>query len=206
MAVPSYGCVPHLMHLVLASLLYPKRCVCKAIAAKKALISIESVNAFDAALDEDEKQQTVALAARIEALRDIVKYFGRSSKGVSKLISYPPSNAAPLKLVTDVVTRWNSTCNMLKRLLTLKGCLEEFILFAYSKEGRKEFGDFDKKKPRPDDWFIVECLLKVLSPFEAASSLLSGDKYGTMLLAFPTLRMIERTLSVCTIFDEIVVK
>ena len=207
MGVPSFGCIPHSMHLVLAPLLFPKKNIRDVISGCgdfDTLLTSENMSEFDASLTGGDKEIIQTLSSKIKGFRDLCKYFAKSPKGLEKLVSFRPKEARPVKPIVDVVTRWSSTCDMLKRLMVLRGSIESFVSYAYSNAGRNEFGDFRKKKPKAEDWFIVECILKLLYPFEAATTLLSGETYGTMVLAFPTLRIIKRNISNDQIFDDVV--
>jgi hypothetical protein len=193
-SLPSFGCIPHSMHLVLSPLLFPKKSIKDAYYTDQdTLLSCDSVIAFEESLNMTDKEVVQKLSAEVKTLRSLAKYFCKSPKGLEKLMNMRSADAKQVKPIVDIVTRWSSTCMMLERLISLKSAIDDFILYVYSQPGKHEFRDFKKKKPKVQEWFIVECLVKLLTPFQAARTLLSGDSYGTMVLAFPALRLIKKT-------------
>ncbi len=78
----------------------------------------EVIENFEASLSCDEGELIETVAEKVEVLRDLTKYFCKSTKGVEKLKLL--QSGKPLGCILDVVIRWNSSCYMLERLLLLE--------------------------------------------------------------------------------------
>ncbi|KAL5467159.1 hypothetical protein EMCRGX_G031351 [Ephydatia muelleri] len=81
-----------------------------------------------------------------------------------------------LKLIKDVVTRWNSTYYMLARCVLLAVPLRKLI---------EELG---LEGPTNDDWSAAQLLCHFMKPFQVVTDYLQGEKY-------PTLGSLSRKLS-----------
>jgi hypothetical protein len=199
--VTSLGSIPHSLHLVLGPLFFPKKKRNRAAKSDDSIVTLESMERFEAAMDEDEKTMIESLADRIKLLRDLAKYFTKSTKGAEKLRLL--QSGKQLGCTMDVVTRWGSSFKMLERLVRLRAPIESFLAYTSTPEGRKEFDDFKKRKPTGQDWFVIEALLPLLKPFEVATAILSREKYCTIAHAFPVLHLIKRKVSDPTVFDAV---
>jgi hypothetical protein len=138
MQVTSLGCIPHSLHLVLGPLFFPKKKRNHAATSDDSIVMLESMETFVAAIDEKEKRMIESLADRIKPLRDLAKYFTKSTK------SFEYCSLESNWDVLDVVTRWGSSCKMLERLVHLRAPIESFLAYTSTPEGRKEFADFKK--------------------------------------------------------------
>nr|CAI5857915.1 unnamed protein product [Callosobruchus analis] len=107
--------------------------------------------------------------AILEKIKIIVAYFKRSSKATKILIDIQKKNgvAVPLKLIQDVVTRWNSTYNMINRFVELEESL------------RSTLGLLDVQLPTisVEEWTILKELCQILAPFDEATKCVSGENY-----------------------------
>ena len=93
---------------------------------------------------------------------------------VSSLHATPRGHT--LKLIKDVVTRWNSTYYMLARCVLLAVPLRKLI---------EELG---LEGPTNDDWSAAQLLCHFMKPFQVVTDYLQGEKY-------PTLGSLSRKLS-----------
>ncbi len=200
--VESFGCIAHSLHLVLAPLFFPKRKRRAAIeSCDDDIVNAEVMEDFEASLSCDEDVLIETVAEKVEVLRDLAKYFCKSTKGAEKLKLL--QSAKPLGCILDVVIRWNSNCYMLERLLLFQPVIQSFLAYCKSTGGKLEFKDFKKKTPKPEDWFISEALLTLLKPCKVATTHLSGEKYCTLALLFPMLRSIKKNVGRMKIFHEV---
>ena len=74
------------------------------------------------------------------------------------------------KLTKDVVTRWNSTYFMLKRIIEL----EEPVKFVLIQAGRADLS------PSDEQWEVAKQLCALLRPFSVVNDILQGEKYPTL--------------------------
>lgn len=121
----------------------------------------------------------------------VVGHFRHSAKASSNLratiLSLNPQEKK-LKLVQDVVTRWNSTYLMLERLAYL--C--SHVNHALSQQGRKT----EDLQITPAEFNLIQDLVNMLRPFFDATELLSGSKYTTVSLVYPTVVQLMTDLNV----------
>ncbi|CAH2000345.1 unnamed protein product [Acanthoscelides obtectus] len=105
----------------------------------------------------------------LEKVREIVRYFKKSTISNNKLLRYQENTGieTPLKVILDVATRWNSTYYMLERFIRLEEAIKSTVAII------------DKELPviNVEEWNIIKELCLVLKPFEDASRALSGDTY-----------------------------
>ena len=195
--VPSLGCIPHQLHLVLAPLFFPT----KKHRDINTFVTVQQMESFELNLDRQEKHLIQELGVKIKTMRALAKYFCKSNKGAEKLRLL--QSGRPLGCILDVVTRWSSSCKMLERLVQLRAPIESFLAYCSTPAGKFEFPDFNKESPTAEDWFVVEGLTHLLKPFESATAILSGEKYCTLAQAFPVLRFIKRKVSDTAIFDSV---
>lgn len=78
-------------------------------------------------------------------------------------------------LVQYVCTRWNSTYQMLSRLLEQRWPVTARLSDPVVTQRGKHYLDL-----KPEQWNLIEELSQVLEPFEAATVFLSGQQYITL--------------------------
>jgi hypothetical protein len=91
-------------------------------------------------------------------------------------------NYVPLKVVTDVVTRWWSTYSMIDRLLWLQVPISILIARNHC-PGLSD-----------DDWKYLREIGDVLKPFMKAQRMLEGEKYVTSSWVLETIQMLREGL------------
>lgn len=112
-------------------------------------------------------------ARSVTKARAIVSFFNQSTQALEKLKKAQSTlnpGCTPLGVVTDVVTRWWSTHDMVQRLIELKASVN--LLHVQNQLGKCAPLDHT-------DWANLNNLLKILKPFKDAQKLLEGEKYVT---------------------------
>lgn len=89
-----------------------------------------------------------------------------------------------LKPIQDVITRWNSSYLMLRRLLLLK---EPITLVAADATMRPDTQRHHAKNLRDDEWYLAQELTKILEPLAQATELWCGEKYVSISITYPVL-------------------
>ena len=83
-----------------------------------------------------------------------------------------------MKPFLDVRTRWNSTFDMIERVLTLRAPLTRLFNELHSQDAN--FPEFDA-----NDWKTFELLVDFLRPFKEVTELSSGQNYATFSTVVP---------------------
>lgn len=101
-------------------------------------------------------------------------HFSKSTVAHNVFKTYQINNGIkdPKKLIQDVQTRWNSTYYMIDR----------FVEMQTSIRGTLGLLDNAPDTLRPEDWTILQDLIKILKPFVEATKAISGQKYMTASL------------------------
>ena len=119
----------------------------------------------------------------LEKVRNLVKCISNSSKMIQDLRIYQNDRPKPLEVVLDCPTRWNSTYNMLERILELKNSI--LILSIYN-------NDILSFLPTMEEWEEIVSLCRFLQPFNAATKLLTKTNtcsVGSTLIMFQALQI-----------------
>ena len=123
-----------------------------------------------AALDIPEVSKVVAKG------RNAVSYFNKSPTATSLLLEKQKLLGKEFhekKLVQDVSTRWNSTLDMLKRMLDLTPAVHATLSDVKLKNSSTRY------LYTFDDQELVEALIKLLSPFKDATEFMSSETAHT---------------------------
>ncbi|CAJ1057872.1 PREDICTED: zinc finger BED domain-containing protein 1-like, partial [Xyrichtys novacula] len=116
------------------------------------------------------------------AARSLVEHFHKSELARTKLKAKQlQMNTPQKKLIQDVATRWNSTYYMVESLLQQRWPVTATLLDSSITPKGKRYLDL-----KPDQWSLLEELLKTLKRFEVATVFMSGQNYVT-ISAVPTL-------------------
>lgn len=139
------------------------------------------------------------IRAIVQVFRQLAVKFNRSPKASNRLTQIQRSipeyaGRQDISIGLDCPTRWNSCWDMMSRFMELKIALSHFFSYLATDAGRKEFNGVRFMRPKPAEWFAVSCLHDLLSPFAAATELLSGETYPTLAMAFPCLRSVKEKL------------
>lgn len=104
-------------------------------------------------------------------VKSIVTFFKRSSSALARLKqTQKQMNIPELKLVQEVPTRWNSTLDMLERILTLK----EAIISTLALDN-PELNSITQ-----EEWMMLPVLIDLLKPFRAITEEISAEKNVTV--------------------------
>ncbi|KAJ8971547.1 hypothetical protein NQ317_003201 [Molorchus minor] len=104
----------------------------------------------------------------IEKVKKNVEFFRRSSHAQAKLNQIQDQmNLPKLKLKNDVVTRWNSTYDMLVRILKIK----DAVISTLAIIGQEQVNALN-----PHDWLIVETATSFLEIFNEVTVEISAEK------------------------------
>ncbi|CAG5059867.1 unnamed protein product [Parnassius apollo] len=104
-------------------------------------------------------------------VKSIVEYFKSNSSALTKLKEIQQQMGLPeLKLKQDVVTRWNSTHDMLNRFLTLKEAIIPTVAILST----------DLEMLTPEDWKIVDLAIKILEIFYNVTVEMSSETQVTL--------------------------
>ena len=98
----------------------------------------------------------------IDKAKSIVEFFNRSSysnKKFKELQEQMNPDRSSLNLVQDVITRWNSTYDMLARLIKLQEPVEATLGLLHKTE----------KNLDEDEWLYLPDILMILKPFKQFS-------------------------------------
>lgn len=126
------------------------------------------------------------LEAIIEKCKKLVKFFKKSTLATNALITQHKDRQqdAPLKLIQEVATRWNSVFHMLNRILLLSDSL---AIVTRKLSQAPPYLTTDEEK-------IIQEVVKILNIFEQATKLISAESYPTSSLVIPV---------ICGLYDNI---
>lgn len=134
------------------------------------------------------------VANMITNARSLAGFF-RKSNSASVLLQAKQKEMAPagtiLKPKQDVVTRWNSTYDMLKRLLQLKDAIRQIV---EDRTLRADSRRYQAKTLRDDEWYLAHELVKLLEPLAQATEIWCGEHYVSVSLTYPIINGLLGTL------------
>ncbi|CAH2101579.1 unnamed protein product [Euphydryas editha] len=108
-----------------------------------------------------------AIKVQLDKIKAIVQYFKDSSSAASKLQAMQiQMDLPPLKLKQSVVTRWNSTYDMLDRIIKIKDAVVSTLAIDQPRLNTLT----------PDEWSLLEKCVQVLKVFYDISVEMSADK------------------------------
>ncbi|KAL0883411.1 hypothetical protein ABMA27_016796 [Loxostege sticticalis] len=134
---------------------------------------------------DDESEDAPKLQDLISKCRAIVSHFKHSDKSSYKLREIQKQMELPeLKVIQDIVTRWNSQYYMMSRLLELKVPLSAAIVAISNPPNNLT----------NDEWIAVEDIVKLLKPAEQATAVVSGEKYPTLSSTIPLIKSLKDSI------------
>lgn len=108
----------------------------------------------------------------ISKLRTLVGHFKRSSTAMAKLQEIQKQlGKSPLKLLQDVVTRWNSTYYMVERIIELEEPLRTTMALLNST---------NLPIISVEEWQLLSDIKNVLQPMEEVTKIICGQSYVTL--------------------------
>jgi hypothetical protein len=93
---------------------------------------------------------------------------------------------------------------MVRRLIQLRPALNKFFTHIGTISGKVEFSDIKLTRPTGEMWFTIQCLEKLLIPFEGMTKALTGEKYPTATLVAPCVFLVKKRLSKTNIFSKVI--
>ncbi|KAJ8352218.1 hypothetical protein SKAU_G00236940 [Synaphobranchus kaupii] len=124
-------------------------------------------------------------------VRRVVAFFHRSTTAAAVLTSNQKAMELPQhKLIIDVVTRWNSSLDMLERYLKHQSAVAATLLSPYVRRNAREIDTLDHA-----DINDAEDIVKLLKPMKTATTVLSDEKTPTVSLIVPLKHMIESSMA-----------
>ncbi|CAH1993147.1 unnamed protein product [Acanthoscelides obtectus] len=113
----------------------------------------------------------------VDKIKNISSYFKRSSHAYSQLkASAERMDIPPLKLINDVATRWNSTYDMINRVLQMKNAIISTLsILNTSRRNEQDESEIDQLDN--EEWLIAEQAIKVLDIFYLVTMAISSEKH-----------------------------
>lgn len=111
------------------------------------------------------------LETQISTVKSIVAYFKKSSKATVKLLAMQKQlNLPDFKLKQDCITRWNSTYEMLSRILRVQSAVRAVLAIENP----------DLNILSSTEWSILEKAADILNIFHAVTEEMSTEKQITL--------------------------
>ena len=124
--------------------------------------------------------------------RSTIKMINKSCNLSSYVEILKDSHDLKNNLSIDCKNRWNSTKFMITNLLKYKSLFGQLHsdkhILSLNHKIKAKLGNLELTA---DDWFIIQSIEQVLTPFEKATKMMSGQKYPTVGIAFCATRMIK---------------
>ena len=136
--------------------------------------------------DKDMKQEFETM----KKVRTLIEHVTRSHLLTEKLLKAQKElnefeNKTPLRLKTDVKTRWWSTHDAIERVVSVKRALN--VIVAY--------GDLEADYlPNENEWRILVGVCKFLKPFKLVMKRLEGEKYSNIGLVPSCISYLRKTI------------
>ncbi|KAF3847203.1 hypothetical protein F7725_020231, partial [Dissostichus mawsoni] len=126
-------------------------------------------------------------------VRRVAAFFHRSSTATAVLATKQGMLNLPAhKLIMDVVTRWNSSLDMLERYLEQQQAIAATLLSAEVRRNAREIDTLE-----PADITDAEDMVRLLSPLKKATTVLCDESRPTVSLIVPLKHMIEQSMAQC---------
>ena len=126
------------------------------------------------------------ITALMGKCRTIVSTIRKSSILTESVAALARDSSIKPGLVSDMRVRWNSSYNMLQRMLLYQNVLEKLFDELDSLPGitKTQIKKLHDSKITGNEWNLIQALRRVLERFYEATKVLSGQKYPTLSLAY----------------------
>lgn len=125
------------------------------------------------------------IAGYVHKVKSIVEFFKRSTQGLYKLQEIQRQMDLPvLKLKQDVPTRWNSTFDMLNRLLKVKNAVIATLALVKNELSLSK-----------EDWVVIEKVVPILQIFDDVTVEISSEKNVTLSKVIVFCRILKRQMT-----------
>ena len=146
-----------------------------------------------------DNQDTTVVA--VKKARALVTFFHSSSRASDKLCDAQQAldpSCIPLKLLSDVKTRWWSTHTLLERVL----CLKDALNYVFDNEFRFRnevniLTTLESMRLTDEDFQSLHNVLYVLTPFKDAQKALEGEQYVNISLLPLAINNLQTSLLNC---------
>ncbi|XP_048859191.1 E3 SUMO-protein ligase ZBED1-like [Brienomyrus brachyistius] len=132
-----------------------------------------------------------AVSRLLGRVRRVASFFHRSSTATAVLTTKQKLLNLPAhKLIIDVVTRWNSSLDMVERYLEQQQAVAAALLSDELRQKSREIDTLDTS-----DIANAEDLVKLLSPIKKATTVLCDESQPTISLISPLKQMIQESMA-----------
>lgn len=113
----------------------------------------------------------------VDKIKVIVTYFKRSSHACAQLkATAERMDMPPLKLKNDVVTRWNSTYDMIARFLKMKNAIISTLAILNTSSNRNQREEFASiTQLENEEWILAEQAIEVFEIFNLVTIAISTE-------------------------------
>jgi hypothetical protein len=141
--------------------------------------------------DDDDESELVSIdklriCELLKKCRTIVSTIRKSSILNDAVLLLARNASIKVELNLDMRVRWNSTFNMIDRLITYQSVLDQLFPQLDSLAGVtvKQRNKLLSCRPSDNDWTVLHALKRVLERFTDSTELLSGECYPTLSLGY----------------------
>jgi hypothetical protein len=144
---------------------------------------------------------TDTVVAAVKALKALVTFVNNSPQTNDKLFDAQKRvnlQKKPVKLLTDVKTRWWSTHVMIERGIRLRPALETMFrleVVARQQSGKAVPSKLEQLELTDNHFHSLQFLEQVLSPFREAQRALEGDKYINISLVVLIIKKLYQAIT-----------
>lgn len=159
LGIPFYSCFAHVLNLIIVRTLRELK------------------------LDVNSPDDDQTFSSLISKCRSIVSLFNHST-GMNKELKDAQINnnsgTKPIRLIQDVVTRWNSLYKMLERLIKLNGAVTTVLSL-------NRYSEYVERILTNEEVLTLTQIAAVLKPFYLVTEKLIGEKYFTRSIICPSI-------------------
>ncbi|XP_036336147.1 zinc finger BED domain-containing protein 1-like [Rhagoletis pomonella] len=132
----------------------------------------------------------------LDKVKAIVRLFRKSSYAKSQLNVTTSRMQLPIsKLINDVPTRWNSTYEMLKRIMLIKEAVIATVAVVKSSALVRDEGLCNIDLLSNEEWLVVEETIKIMEIFDIITKAISGEKYVSVSTIILYVKQLEKHLN-----------